>query len=141
MDRYIGFEELGALVEVIQSQHLWGGASEKVYQFEEAFGKHLGRKYVRAVSSGTAANEAALAALGLEPGDEVICPPCSFIASSMAIVSLGCVPVFADIDPRTLIISAESIEKRITPRTKAVVGRRVNSIGVRAEAQGKAKEM
>lgn len=118
------FDEAEAelLREVIESQEIWRHTSGNfVARFEDAFAEHTGRKYVHAVCSGTSANEAALAGLGIGPGDEVICPPCSFIASSMAAVALGAIPVFADVDPRTLIITAEDIEKAITPNAKAVV--------------------
>ena len=117
-----GTQELDNLREVLQSRLLWRG-DEGVFvaRFEDDFREWLGRDYALAVSSGTAANEAALAGCGIGPGDEVICPPCSFIASSMSIVALGAVPVFADVDPRTLIITAESIEAAITPNAKAVV--------------------
>ena len=120
--RSFGDEELRNLADVIESQELWRGPQGNfVARFEDAFANHLGRRYVHAVASGTAANEAALVGVGVGPGDEVICPPCSFIASSMAAVGLGAVPVFADVDPRTLILRAETLEAAITPRAKAVV--------------------
>ncbi len=118
-----GEDDLANVKKVLDSQRLWRGDDEDTFvaQFEDDFGKWLGRKYVLALSAGTAGNEAALAGLGIGPGDEVICPPCSFIASSMSIVALGAVPVFADVDPRNLIITAEAIEQAITPNAKAVV--------------------
>ena len=117
-----GDEELELLEEIIASGELWRApAAHFVGKFEDAFAAHVGRRYVHAVSSGTAANEAALAAVGVGPGDEVICTPCSFIASSIAPVGLGAVPVFADLDPRTMILTAERIEAAVTPRAKAVV--------------------
>jgi len=120
--RVFGEEELAALREVIESQEIWRATSGNfVARLEDAFAEHVGRKYVLAVNSGTSANEAALAACGVGPGDEVICPPCSFIASSLAAVGLGAVPVFADVDPRNLIITAEAIEAALTARAKAVV--------------------
>jgi dTDP-4-amino-4,6-dideoxygalactose transaminase len=121
--RQFGAEETGALAQVIESQELWRGMGEGSYtsRFEDAFAEHTGRTYVLGVNSGTSANEAALAACGLEPGDEVIVPPCSFIASSLAPVALGAVPVFADVDPGNLTITAEAIEAAVTPKAKAVV--------------------
>ena len=117
-----GEAELANLREVIESQELWRGSSGNfVPRFEQAFGEHLGRKYVLGVTSGTCANETVLAGLGLEPGDEVICPASAPIFVSLPAVSLGCVPVFADVDPRTMIISPEGIEARVTPQTRAVV--------------------
>ncbi len=118
-----GAEEIEALTRVVESQELWRGLGEGNYaaRLEDAFAKHTGRRYVLGVNSGTSANETALAACGLEPGDEVIVPPCSFIASSLAAVALGAVPVFADVDPGNLIITAEAIEAAVTPKAKVVV--------------------
>ena len=117
-----GERELAYLREVIASQTAWRwGRSNFVPRFEQAFGAHLGRKYVHAVNSGTSANTVAYASLGLEPGDEIICPAAAPIFVSFPIVAVGCVPVFADVDPRTQIISPESIAQRITPRTRAIV--------------------
>ena len=117
-----GEEDLANLREVIESQELWRGTEGNfVRRFEDGFADHLGRTYVHALASGTAANETALAGLGLEPGDEVICPATAPIFVSLPVVSLGCIPVFADTDPRTLIITPEGIEQRITPKTRAVV--------------------
>ena len=85
-----GTQELDNLREVLQSRSLWRGEEGAfASRFEDDFRAWLGRDYALAVSSGTAANEAALAGCGIGPGDEVICPPCSFIASSMSIVALG----------------------------------------------------
>jgi dTDP-4-amino-4,6-dideoxygalactose transaminase len=107
---------------VIESQQLWRGTGEGfVSRFEDAFAQHLGCRYVLAVSSGTCADQTALAGLGLQPGDEVICPATAPIFVSLPVVAIGCVPVFAEVDPRTLIISPEGIEARITPRTRAVM--------------------
>jgi len=120
--RSFGEPELTRLEEVIESGDLWRGTEGRfVGEFEDRFAEHTGREYVHAVSAGTAANEAALFGVGIGPGDEVIVPPCSFIASSMAAVVLGAVPVFADVDPRTMGITAEAIEAALTPRAKAVV--------------------
>ncbi len=120
--RSFGEEELELLREVIESQELWRGtAGNFAGQFEDAFAEHTGRKYVHAVCSGSCANEAALAAAGVGPGDEVIVTPCSYIASSIAPVALGAIPVFADVDPRLVMLTAETIEAAITPHAKAVV--------------------
>lgn len=122
IDRCFDEAELDALREVIESQNLWRGTKGNfVVRFEEAMAQHLGRKYVYAVNSGTSANEAAVAGLGLEPGDEVICPATAPIFVSLAVFAAGGIPVFADVDKRTLIISPEGIEARVSERTKAVV--------------------
>jgi len=123
--RYIGKEELELLKQVIESQQCWRVGRDEgqnfVDRFEDTFAKRTGRNYVHAVSTGSAANQAALAGLGIGPGDEVIVSPCSYIASSMSIVALGAIPVFADVEPQTLHIAPESIEAVITGRTKAIV--------------------
>lgn len=120
--RYIGAEELALVTQVMESQELWRGTGQGMTAtFEDEFAARLGRKYVHANASGTCANEAAVAALGLEPGDEVIVTPCSFIASSMAPISQGLVPVFADVDARNFVLTGDTIEAALTPRAKAVV--------------------
>ncbi len=117
-----GEPEITYLREVIESQTAWRwGKRNFVPRFEQAFGEHLGRAYVHAVNSGTSANTTAYAGLGLEPGDEIICPAVAPIFVSFPVVAIGCVPVFADVDPRTQIISPEGLEAAITPRTRAVV--------------------
>ena len=121
-DPCFGEVELAFLGEVIDRQELWRGTRGNfVARLEEAFGQRLGRDYVLGVTSGTCANETALAGLGLEPGDEVICPATAPLFVSMPVVSLGCIPVFAETDPRTLILSPEGIEARVTPKTRAIV--------------------
>jgi perosamine synthetase len=115
-------EELVNLQEVLESGELWRGARGNfVLRFEEAIGKHIGRSYIHAVNSGTSANEGAVFGLGLEPGDEVICPATVPMFVSLPVFAAGCIPIFADVDPRTLIISPEGIEACITDKTKAVV--------------------
>jgi len=116
-------KEMNNLRKVIESQELWRGFGHGNFtgQFERDFGEWLGCKYVLAVCSGTCAEETALAALGLEVGDEVICPASAPIFVSFPVVGIGCIPIFADVDPRTLIISPEGIEARITERTRAIM--------------------
>lgn len=123
--RYVGNEELELLKEVVESQQCWrvGRPDGENFadRFEDAFAERTGRKYVHAVCTGSAANEAALAGMGIGPGDEVIVTPCSYIASSMSIVAMGAIPLFADVEPRTLHITPETIEAVLTPNTKAIV--------------------
>lgn len=116
-------EEMDYLRQVMESEQLWRGTEHDNFtaRFEDAFGQWLGRKYVLGLSTGTSADETALASLGLEPGDEVICPASAPIFVSFPVVSIGCVPVFADVDPRTMILSPESIKARVTERTRAVM--------------------
>ncbi|HZM75949.1 MAG TPA: DegT/DnrJ/EryC1/StrS family aminotransferase [Candidatus Limnocylindrales bacterium] len=106
--------------------HTWGGpqthlGSTAADRLEDAFAERLGLQYVHAVNSGTSANEAAIASLGLDPGDEVICPAASPIFIPLAILAAGCIPVFADVDPKTLLIDPDAIEATISENTRAVV--------------------
>ncbi len=91
----------------------------KAKDFEAEVKKITNAKYAHAVSSGSAAIMAALAASGIGTGDEVIVPPFTYIATIEAVLMLGALPVFAEID-ETLCLSAEGIKKAITPKTKAV---------------------
>lgn len=120
--RAFGDEELALLSEVIESQELWRGLGDgQATKLEQEFATWLGRPYVHGVSAGTAANECALFGLGLQPGDEVICPASAPLFVSLPVVAIGCVPVFAETDPRTLILTPEGLEAAITPRAKAVI--------------------
>ena len=91
----------------------------KAKEFEEEVKKLTGARYAHAMSSGSTAVATALAASGIGAGDEVIVPPFTFIATIEAVLFVGALPVFAEID-ETLCLSAEGIEKAITPNTKAV---------------------
>lgn len=90
-------------------------------RFERAFASYVGRKYAIALPSCTSALHLSLLALDLEIGDEVIVPEITWIASSAPITYIGGVPVFADIDPQSWCLDANSFEENITPKTKAVV--------------------
>ena len=97
-----------------QRNNIW-----KAKDFEAEAKKITGAKYALAVSNGSAAILAALAASGIGAGDEVICPPFTYIATIEAVLMLGALPVFAEID-ETLCLSAEGIKKVITPKTKGI---------------------
>jgi dTDP-4-amino-4,6-dideoxygalactose transaminase len=88
---------------------------------EEEFAASLGSRFCLATNSGTAALHIALAAAGVEPGDEVIVPALSFIATAQAVLHQGAVPVFADVDPLTYNIDPVEVAARVTPRTRAIV--------------------
>jgi len=97
----------------------WTGP--KGMEFEEAFAKWQGSKFAVSTSSGTAALHVALSAMGIGPGDEVIVPSYTFIASSFSIVQAGAIPRFADVNLDDHCISVESAEKLVGPRTKAIM--------------------
>ena len=90
-------------------------------RFERAFATWIGRRHAVALPSCTSAIHLALLALGVGPGDEVIVPECTWIATAAPIAYVGATPVFADIDARTWCLSAETLAARVTPRTKAVI--------------------
>lgn len=90
-------------------------------RFEAAFATYVGRRYAIALPSCTSAIHLGLLSLGVGPGDEVIIPDTTWIASAAPISYVGATPVFADIDPTTWCITARSFEKAITSRTKAVI--------------------
>jgi dTDP-4-amino-4,6-dideoxygalactose transaminase len=90
-------------------------------RFEGAFAEFCGTEYAAGVSSGTAALEIALRALGIGPGDEVIVPTYSFIATAEAVSTVGATPVIVDIDPETALITAATVEQALTERTRCVI--------------------
>jgi perosamine synthetase len=112
-------DDIAAVVEVLRSD--WLTTGPRVGEFEERFARHVGSKEAVAVSSGTAALHAAMYAIGIGPGDEVILPPMTFAATANAIAFQGGTPVFVDVDPGTLLIDPDKIAAKITPRTKAVI--------------------
>ena len=93
----------------------------RVLEFESAWTSTYGFKHAISVNSWTAGLVTAIGACGIEPGDEVICPPFTMSASATSCLFYGGIPVFADIDPETFCIDPASIERCITPRTKAIM--------------------
>lgn len=117
-------QEKQALLEVLESGspfRYWGpGKPDKVLRFEEAFAECMGTRFALGVTSGTAALDCAVAGLGIGPGDEVIVPAYTWWSDYTCVVHAGALPVFADIDA-TLNLDPRDFERRITPRTKAVI--------------------
>lgn len=100
----------------------WGrGNGKAVARFEEQYAKLTGAQHCLAVANGTSALLVAMGVLGIGPGDEVIVPPYTFIATVNAVLRFHAVPVFADIDPTTLQIDPKQVEAKITPRTRAII--------------------
>jgi len=108
-----------AVIEVLRSG--WVSQGPRVAEFERQFAEYVGAAHAVAVSSCTTALHLALVAAGVKPGDEVICPSLSFIATANAIVYAGATPVFADIDRSTYNLDPNRIEDLITPRTSAIL--------------------
>ncbi|TFV59930.1 DegT/DnrJ/EryC1/StrS family aminotransferase [Mycobacterium sp. PS03-16] len=99
----------------------YGNAGRSVGLFESEFADYLGTSFAAAVPHGTSALHLAMAALEVGPGDEVIVPESTWVATAAPIKYLGATPIFADIDAKTWCMSAESLDRRISPRTKAIV--------------------
>ncbi len=112
-------DDIAAVAEVLRSD--WLTTGPKVEEFERAFATFTGSAFAVAVSSGTAALHAAMAALGIGPGDEVIVPAITFVASANCVVYQGGTPVFADVDARTLLVDPADVERKITARTRAII--------------------
>jgi perosamine synthetase len=113
--------ELNYVREVIDSGFGSGTSGGMNNRFETAFAQKVGTQYAITFNSGTSTLHAALYALGVHAGDEVIIPPLTVISNVDVIFAQNAVPVFADIDPRTFNIEPEDIRRKITPRTKCIM--------------------
>jgi perosamine synthetase len=111
--------EIDAVVAVLRTPHLSLGP--KLAEFEAAFAGYIGAPHAIALSSGTAGLHLGLQTLGIGEGDEVILPSFTFIAAANSVLYQRATPVFADIDPLTLNLTADSIERVITPRSRAII--------------------
>lgn len=112
--------EKTALLEVLDSG-VWGGYSEKLGEFERAFSSFHQTSLGIATANGTVSLEVALQAAGIGAGDEVIVPPISFIATATAVLRLGAVPVFVDIDEKNYNLDSARIGEALSERTRAII--------------------
>ncbi|MHC4308518.1 MAG: UDP-4-amino-4,6-dideoxy-N-acetyl-beta-L-altrosamine transaminase [Planctomycetota bacterium] len=112
-------EDIQAVAEVLSSD--WLTTGPKVAEFERVFADFVGSKEAVAVCNGTAALHAAMFSLEIGPGDEVIVPPMTFASTANCILFQGGTPVFADIDPNTLLIDPTQVEASVTSRTRAII--------------------
>lgn len=117
--QWLDEEDISTVVEVLRSD--WLTTGPKVTEFEQAFAGRVRAREAVAVSNGTAALHAAMYALDIGPGDEVILPPITFAATANCVVFQGGTPVFADVDPDTLLLDPAQVEAKITPHTRAVI--------------------
>ncbi len=115
----VGEEEAEGLREVLFSGNYVSG--KKVAEFEKRFADYVGVEHAVAVNSGTGAIHAALAAIDLQPGDEVICPSLTFFSTITGVIHAGGVPVLADITSDDYCLDASDLERCLTPRTKAIM--------------------
>ncbi|MGQ0536413.1 MAG: DegT/DnrJ/EryC1/StrS family aminotransferase [Methanobacteriota archaeon] len=111
--------DVAAVTEALRSGWLTSGP--RVASFERAFAKSVGSSEAVAVANGTAALKTALDAAGVGPGDEVVLPSLTFVATANAVLEQGARPVFADVEPGTLVLDPASVEARSSPRTKAIL--------------------
>lgn len=114
--------EVNAVAEVVKSGK-WGNpdCGDMVKMFEEEFAEYCGSRFALSCVNGSVALRLALIASGVRPGDEVIIPPYTFIATASIVLEANCVPVFVDIDPETYNLDPFKIEAAITKRTKAII--------------------
>jgi len=115
----IGDEEIERVAEVLRSLFLTTG--DKACEFEEMLAGYLGLPFTVAVTSCTAAMQLALLAGGIEPGDEIITTPLTFVGSANAIIMAGGTPVFADVDPATGNLDPSAVESAVTDRTRGIL--------------------
>ena len=114
--------DVNAVTKIVRSGQ-WGDpdCSGAVEEFEKEFAKFCGSKYALTCVNGSVALRLALIACGVKPGDEVIVPPYTFIATTTIVLEANCVPVFVDIEPDTYNIDPAKIEEAISERTKAII--------------------
>ncbi len=114
--------DVEAVADVVRSGE-WGNpdCAGLVEQYEKEYAEFIGTKYALTCVNGSVALRLALIACGVKPGDEVIVPPYTFIATASIVLEANCVPVFVDIDPDTYNLDPKEIEKAITPKTKVIM--------------------
>jgi dTDP-4-amino-4,6-dideoxygalactose transaminase len=110
-----------ALARVLDRGVLWGPNAPEVTALEAEWAEYVGTRFCLLTNSGTAALHCAVVAAGVGPGDEVIVPAFSFVATPMAVLHAGAVPIFCDIDPRLHTLDRARIEELITARTRAIM--------------------
>ena len=114
-------DEIEAVARVLRSGRVNQWTGGEVFAFQDALARTFGGKHCIALANGSLALELPLRAFGIGPGDEVVVAPRTFVASATCVMLLGAIPVFADIDPDSGNITAQSIEAVLTERTKAII--------------------
>ena len=118
--KYLG-NELNYLAKVLEGESWSASGGSWTNTLEKEFAKRFGAKYGVAFNSGTSTLHAALEAVGVGPGDEVISPALTVIMNTTATIHANAVPVYADVDPETFTVDPVDVAKRITPKTKAII--------------------
>jgi len=116
---YIGEEEAEAVFRQIRSG--WVSMGERVKELENIVCEYTGAKHAVAMSNGTATLHAALLALGVSPGDEVVLPTLTYISSANAVIYCGAKPVFCEVDPATFNVTADTVRQAVNTRTKVIM--------------------
>ena len=118
----IGQEEIDAVARAILSKDFFkiNGSGHEVLNFEREWSEYVGVPYALLMTSGFGALVSGLIGMGIGPGDEVIVPGYTYIASALAVLAVGAIPVIAEID-ETMTIDTEDVEKKLTAHTKAVI--------------------
>ncbi len=116
---YMGDEEIKAVEEVLRSG--WIGLGPKTTEFEKKFANYIGVKYAVGVNSATSSLDLALKLLHINHGDEVIVPTMTFVSTAHVVAYNLATPIFADVDPKSLLIDFKDVERKITMRTKAII--------------------
>lgn len=117
----ISQKEREYVLQVLDGEFKSENNYKMVSRLEKEFAAKFGAKYAIAMNNGTATLHTALEACGIQMGDEVICPPLTMSSTSLAVLQANAIPVFADIDPDTFLVTAENIRKVITKKTKAII--------------------
>ncbi len=123
-----------AVMGVLERGVLWGAAAPEGAALQDEWKDYVGAKHCLVTNSGTAALHMAVAAAGVQPGDEVITTPMSWSSTATSILHHNAIPAFADIDPTTYTLDPEEVEKKITPRTRAILP--VHLYGLPADMDG-----
>lgn len=131
-------EEVKAVTEAVRSSMDWtigfGFICDEIVEFERGFAEYCGTEFAISVTSAGAGLDMAIMALDLEPGDEVICPAINFRAGHYSILGFGGKLVFCEVDPMTLCADPADVERRITPKTRAVLVTHMNGMSADMDA-------
>lgn len=114
-------QDRDAVMRSLDSGISWGIYGPEVTGLEREWNDYVGSKYTLSCNSGTAALHMAVAAAGIQPGDEVITASLTFVASAMCVLQQNAIPVFVDVDPRTFLMDVTKLEAKITEKTKAII--------------------
>jgi dTDP-4-amino-4,6-dideoxygalactose transaminase len=121
-------DDRAAVLRALDGATPWRWPMEPVQELEQAWAEWTGMPYVLAANSGTAALHMAIAACGVEPGDEVLVPADTFLASASCILQVNAIPVFVEVERDTFNVDPERVEERITSRTRAIVAVDLNGL-------------